>query len=180
MTPEEYLRIERAAEFKSEYLGGKMFAMAGGNDPHSTISVNVTTELTLQLRGTSCQTFNSDMRLHIPATGLYTYADAVAVCGPPELVDGDNLLNPVLMVEVLSPSTQNYDRGDKFVSYRSIQSLREYLIIAQHRPLVEQWALKNGHWTLTEYQSGDVRLWGVEASLPFAELYRNVQFGNAS
>ena len=175
LSPEDYLRIERAANFKSEYQDGQMFAMAGGSDPHSTISVNVTTELTVQLRGTTCRTFNSGMRLHNPATGLYTYTDGVAVCGEAEFLDGDNLLNPVLIVEVLSPSTQSYDRGDKFVNYRSIPTLREYLILAQDRPLVEQWELRDGHWTLTEWRGGIVRLSAMKAELPFTEIYRNVK-----
>lgn len=181
VTPEEYLRLDREAEIRSEYYAGQMYAMSGGTDLHAQISANVTGELRSLFRATSCTTFNSDLRIHIPATGLYTYADALVVCGERELLDNrkDTLLNPALIVEVLSPSTENYDRGGKFVSYRSIPSLREYLVVSQDRVLVEQWLLTEGHWTLTEYRNRDeyVELFDPQAGrLPVSEIYYGVSF----
>lgn len=181
ITPEEYLRLDRAAEVRSEYYAGQMYAMSGGSPNHSKISVNVTGELRNLLRGDSCSTFNTDLRIHTPATGLYTYADCVMVCGELQLLEGtnDTLLNPALIVEVLSPSTENYDRGGKFVSYRSIPSLGEYIVVSQDKILVEQYLLVNKHWTLTEYKSMDesVELFDAAAgSLPVSEIYYGVQF----
>src|SRR4051794_40673909 len=116
LTPEQYLEIERQAEFKSEYFQGDMFAMAGGSNNHNRVVFNTITSVGPGLRGTSCRGYPSDMRVHIPATGLYTYPDVIVVCGEPQLQDGrrDTLHNPTLIVEVLSPSTEAYNRGRKF------------------------------------------------------------------
>lgn len=143
--------------------------------------MNVTSSLNSLFRGRSCATFNSDLRVHIPATGLYTYADALVVCGESEFIDSrrDTLLNPALIVEVLSPSSETYDRGARFVNYRSIPSLREYLVLFQDRVLVEQWLLTDGHWTLTEHRriEESAEIFDPEAGwLPLSEIYYGIEF----
>lgn len=138
LTEEEYLRIERAAFEKSEFHNGQMFAMAGGSRDDSLIGTR-TISLMDRLVPAGCRVFNSDMRIHMAATGTFTYADSLVVCGKPAFDSDqkDNLLNPLLIAEVLSPSTQDYDRGKKFELYRTIESFREYLIIHQDRRFVE-------------------------------------------
>src|SRR5262245_17637844 len=122
MTPAEYLVKERAAEFKSEYYRGEMFAMAGASYEHTVICANLVQELGSQLKGSQCRTLSQDMRVKVSASGLYTYPDVIVLCGPPELEDeqGDTLLNPRVIVEVLSDSTERYDRGAKFRQYQQI------------------------------------------------------------
>ena len=135
LTPEEYLEIEDAAEFKSEFYHGEMFAMAGATYNHNLIAGNVLRHLGNQLLGRPCSTCGSDMRIHVPRTGLYTYADALVICGEPRFLDRKQmtLLTPTVIVEVLSASTEAYDRGRKFDHYQSIESLREYLLVASDR-----------------------------------------------
>src|SRR4051812_40698878 len=130
LTPEQYLEIERAAEYKSEYFDGEMFAMSGAREAHNVVAMNIGAELREQLRQKPCRVYPSDMRVRVSSTGLYTYPDVVAVCDKPQFADEvtDTLLNPVLVVEVLSPSTEAYDRGRKFDHYKTIESLREYLL----------------------------------------------------
>src|SRR5262249_54874860 len=132
-TPEEYLALEEDADFKSEYFGGEIFAMAGASEEHNTITANVVAEVRQQFRGTPCRVYTSDMRVKGEATGLYTYPDVVAACGERrfERRGTDSLLNPTVIFEVLSPTTESYDRGRKFENYRQIESLREYILIAQ-------------------------------------------------
>jgi Uma2 family endonuclease len=135
LTPEQYLEIERKAEYKSEYFRGEMFAMAGASRAHNLLVAHLLRDLGQQLRGKPCEIYPSDMRVRVSSTGLYTYPDVVAVCGEPKLLDNqlDTLLNPHLIVEVLSPSTEAYDRGRKFEHYQSIESLGEYLMITCDR-----------------------------------------------
>jgi Uma2 family endonuclease len=169
LTEEEYLRLERAAFEKSEYHGGQMFAMAGGSPDHSLIGG----EVFFLLRGAvppGCRVFNPDQRIHIAVANTFTYADCVVVCGKPEFDSDqkDNLLNPLLIVEVLSPSTQDYDRGKKFELYRSIESFREYLIVHQDRRFVEHHSKQeDGSWVLREHS-------GPEGSVPIARLGLNL------
>ncbi len=177
---DEYLERERRAETRSEFLGGEIRAMSGGSSPHSLIQVNLTTELRVQLKGGRCRVYNNDMRIKCP-TGLYTYPDASVVCGPTQFEDGriDTLLNPVSIFEVLSPSTQAYDRGVKFAHYRTIPTLREYVLIAQDRPLVEHHVRdESGNWTMFAVTDpgGALRLKAVQAELRLAELYDEVDF----
>src|SRR5436190_10717366 len=151
LTPEQYLEIERKAEYKSEYFRGEMFAMAGGTLAHSLLVGNVMGNLWPRARARSCRTCNSDMRVHIPATGLYTYPDVIVVCGEPQLLDGrnDTLLNPTLIVEVLSPSTEAYDRGRKFEHDRSLDSLQEYLLLSCERVSADLFTRQpDGRWLL--------------------------------
>jgi Uma2 family endonuclease len=119
ITPQEYLEIERKAETRSEYLDGQMFAMAGASFEHTQIVRNITVELGLQLRNGPCEIFPLDLRTKVNPTGLYTYPDIAGVCGEAQIEDFDNLVNPILLVEVLSTSTESYDRGKKFAHYRT-------------------------------------------------------------
>lgn len=181
VTTEEYLTLERQAEHKSEYYDGEIFAMTGASLRHNRITLNIGTELTLQLKGRDCQAFTSDMRVHAPATSLYTYPDVVAICGEPELEDGyiDTLLNPVLIVEVLSKSTARYDRIDKFSHYRSIPSFAEYVLVSQDEYRVEHYAKQpDGRWLLTEIRGkeGEVVLAAVGCALAFGDIYDRVNF----
>ena len=182
ITPEEYLRLERASEEKHEYADGQMFAMAGANKKHRTIMGNVYVSLVRLSPSTGCTPDNSETRLFIPATGRYTYADAVLTCGEEEYQDDvlDTLLNPTLIVEVLSPSTEAYDRGKKFQAYRSIPSFSEYLLIAQDEILVEYHVRQAGReWKQQFYQEiGDaVPLERSGIVLPLTTIYEGVAFG---
>src|ERR1035437_843172 len=152
LTPEQYLAIERKAEFKSEYYQGEMFAMAGAREPHNLIVWNLATELGRQLRKRSCRAYVNDMRVCVNATGMYTYPDAVVVCEEPQFLDEtrDTLLNPSLIVEVLSPSTEFYDRVRKFEHYRAVESVGEYLLVASERVSPELYPRQpDGRWMLT-------------------------------
>ncbi len=130
-TEQEYLELERAAEYKSEYYRGEIFAMSGARFNHNRIKENVSIELGLFLKGKSCSSLSSDMRVHIPENTLYTYPDILIVCGEPEFQDDhmDTLLNPSVIIEVLSPSTGSYDQGKKFYLYQSLNTLTEYILI---------------------------------------------------
>jgi Uma2 family endonuclease len=179
LTPEEYLAIERQAETKSEYFNGEMFAMVGSSREHNLIAVNIAGELRQQLKGRPCETYTSDMRVRVPATGLYTYLDVVIVCGAPEFDDDhvDTLINPTLIVEVLSESTESYDRGKKFGHYRSIESLVEYLLVAQDEYRVEQFVKQtDGRWLLSDVRSleGTVELTSIQCTLRLKEVYDRI------
>src|SRR5262249_9165559 len=139
LTPEQYLEIERAAEFRSEYYNGRMYAMSGGSLRHARIILNLGGELRAALKGGPCSATVSDLRLRVAPDGLYTYPDIVVCCGEPQLADGysDMILNPTLIVEVLSPSTEAYDRGFKSAQYREIESLQEYGFVSQSEARVE-------------------------------------------
>src|ERR1017187_4222773 len=152
LTPEQYLEIERKAEFKSEYFHGEMFAMSGAREGHNLIVWNLSAELHRQLRAKPCRAYMNDMRVLVNATGLYTYPDVAAVCGEPQFLDEnrDTLLNPSLIVEVLSPSTEAYDRGRKFEHYRSVESVSEYLLVSSERVSAELYSRQpDGRWLLT-------------------------------
>ncbi len=183
ITPEEYLRLERAAEYKSEYFAGEIFAMAGGTTPHSWIATNVAGELRERLKGNKCTPFNSDLRVLSPATGLYTYPDVSVFCMPLEYAIADDkqetVTNPTLLVEVLSDSTEAYDRGTKFAHYRSIPSFAEYVLVSQKEPIVEVFfKTPEGRWELTPVAGldGSVPLRSLGIELPLAEVYRGVTF----
>ena len=179
ITPEEYLRIERAAEFKSEYFAGEMFAMAGGSAKHSLLKANLVGELRSHLKGRVCTVYDSDLRVLISATGLFVYPDATVICDPLETFDGDNATNPTLLVEVLSDSTENYDRTTKFDHYRKIPSLKEVLFVSQQQPIVERFSrADDGGWILTDARGLDatIELSSIGVSLPLAEIYDKVEF----
>jgi Uma2 family endonuclease len=178
-TVEEYLARERVAESKSEFFDGELFAMAGGSKSHNVICFNLIRRLGNALDRKPCQGFPSDMRVVTP-TGLYTYPDASVACGPAEFQDDreDVLLNPVVLFEVLSPSTESYDRGRKFQNYQSIPSLKEYILISQDRPLVEHFTrqAETNTWLLESYTEGEFPLPSLGVSLTVNDLYENVEF----
>jgi Uma2 family endonuclease len=179
ISPEQYLEAERRAETKSEYLAGQVFAMTGASLEHNLIVVNLILVIGTQLKGRPCQVLPSDMRLHIPATGLYTYPDVTVVCGTPELEDEhfDTLLNPTVVIEVLSHSTERWDRGRKAEHYRSIPSLREYLLVKQDTPRIEQYR-RHGEreWVLTDAIGTEdrVELASIGCVLALRDVYARV------
>src|SRR5258707_2381932 len=140
LTEAEYLELEAAAEFKSEFFEGEMFAMAGGTPQHSLIATNLAAEFRDQLKTRPCVPYNADLRIKIEASGLCTYPDLSVICGPLQFAEGtdDTVVNPALLVEVLSDSTEGYDRGKKFEHYRQILTLQEYLLVGQKEPRIEQ------------------------------------------
>jgi Uma2 family endonuclease len=179
LTPEQYLEAEREAEYKSEYYQGEMFAMAGAGEAHNVLVGNLVTGLHQQFRSRPCRVYSNDMRVRVSATGLYTYPDVVVVCGERRYLDGrrDTLLNPSLLVEVLSPSTEAYDRGRKFESYRSIESLSEYLLVASDRVHVDLYTRQpDGRWLLTSASrlEDSLDLQSAGFRLALAELYEKV------
>ena len=183
LTPEQYLRIERAASFRSEFFDGEMFAMAGARQAHNRLVANLIAGLHRHFRSRPCDVYPSDMRVCVNATGLYTYPDVVAVCGEQVFLDDekDTLLNPGLLIEVLSPSTEAYDRGRKFEQYQSIESLREYLLVASDRAHVDLYSRQgDGRWLLTSVEGRDsvLTLESVGVQFTLADLYEKVDFTN--
>jgi len=178
VSPEEYLALERQSGERSEYLNGQVSAMTGASLAHNAIGVNVVLSLGAQLKGKPCSVYVADMRVKVIATGLYTYPDVIVVCGEPQLEDAeaDTLLNPTVLVEVLSPSTEAYDRGEKFAHYRRSPSLQEYVLIAQDRVRVEHFARQGDQWVLTEADDlGDsVRLPSINCQLALKDIYDKV------
>ena len=183
LTAEEYLAIERETEFRSEYLKGEMFAMPATNRVHNLITGNLCGELTRQFKCRTEEVYATNMRVRIPS-GLYTYPDVVVVCGSPKFDDDhvDTLLNPLVLIEVLSESTADYDRGTKFKHYRQITSLREYVLVDQEAAQLEHFALgDDGKWSLTEIVGLDqvLKLNSIECQIPLSEIYRKVTFKQA-
>ncbi len=181
LTPQEYLEIERAATTKSEYLDGKVFAMSGASREHNLITVNITRELSLRLQESPCETYGSDMRVKVSATGLYTYPDAVVVCDEPRFEDDelDTLLNPTVIFEVLSSSTEAYDRGDKFSYYRKLESLRDYVLIAQDKRHIDHYVREpGGKWALREASNPDdvLDIGSINCVLRLSDVYLKVKF----
>jgi len=179
LTPDQYLAVERKAEYKSEYIDGEMVAMTGASRKHNLIAFNLTREISQQLRSRPCEGYASDMRVRVPSTRLYTYPDVVVVCGEPRFEDDyvDTLLNPTLIIEVLSESTELYDRGKKFGFYRSIESLAEYLLVAQDEHRVEQYVKQSdGRWLLSDYRSLEdvIELPSIQCKLAMREIYDKV------
>ncbi len=177
-TVHEYLETERDALEKHEYFDGEIRDMAGSSPEHALITANVSAALGMTLRG-RCLVFSSGMRLHVPATGLYTYADASVVCGKPEYRDEKrpppSLINPTLLVEVLSRTTEGYDRGGKFENYRRIPSFTDYLLITQDRVQVDHFTRQpNGSWNLRTYSRGQQVPLPCEGQLTVDELYLGV------
>jgi Uma2 family endonuclease len=180
VTPAEYLALERSAREKSEYVNGRIYAMSGASRLHNLISLNVAGELRSQLRGRPCEAYVNDMRVKVQRTGMYTYPDVVAVCEEPRLEDAefDTLLNPSVIVEVLSPSTESYDRGEKFAHYRRLDSLREYVLVAQVTRRIEHFRRRGEHWVLTEISDpgGELSLSSIGCVLKLADIYDRVEF----
>ncbi|MBM4254931.1 MAG: Uma2 family endonuclease [Deltaproteobacteria bacterium] len=180
LTPEEYLAIERKAEYKSEYFNGEMFAMAGASARHALIVTNVVSELREQLRRKPCTVYSTDLRVRVSPTGLYPYPDVVVICGQPQFADAipDMIVNPTLIVEVLSDSTQDYDRGGKFEQYRSLASFKEYVLIAQDRCHVEHFVRQpDNRWLLAETNKIEdaLHLSSIDCTLALTEVYDKVE-----
>jgi Uma2 family endonuclease len=179
-TFEEYLALEREAEFKSEYIRGEIVAMSGGTYTHALIAANVLAGLGARLRGTECHALGSDMRLLIEREGVGTYPDAMVLCGKPEFHDSrqDVLLNPTLVLEVLSPSTEAYDRGLKFEFYRSIPTLKHVVFVAQNHMSVDVYERTDAGWVLQPALGLDAvaALQAIGVDLPLSEIYENVEF----
>lgn len=178
VSEDEYLERERRAGSKSELINGQMVAMAGGSPRHNAIAVNVAAELRGRLAGRGCVVFNSDQRVHVPATGLYTYPDVSVSCDGPRFhaKDRDTLINPKLIVEVLSEATEAYDRGAKFAHYRSIPSLEEYILVSQAPPRVEHYRrVQPRQWLLTELEGEEANVPALGVELPLRALYAGLE-----
>lgn len=179
---EEYLALERESEVKHEYWNGEIFAMSGGTLGHDQIMGNAFELLREQLRGKTCRVFTNNMQIKVPAAPPYRYADGSVVCGSVEverLNGNDLLLNPILLIEVLSPTTESFDRVNKFTYYKTIPSFREYLLIAQHRPHVTHYVKQdNGKWEHDEANDlgAIISLPTIDCTLALSEVYRDVEF----
>ena len=180
LTPEEYLVMEREAAFKSEYRDGQIVAMPGASHKHNLIAGNIFGEIYVQFRDRTCVVYVNDMRVKVSDTGLYTYPDVVVVCDEPRFDNNhfDTLLNPTVLVEVLSPSTENYDRNDKFLSYQTLESLQEYILVSQNGVHVEQYICQDGKWVLREFRSLDdvLQIASIESELALRAIYAKVKF----
>lgn len=179
-TVEEYLEYENTSVEKHEYYQGEIFAMSGSKLTHNIIAVNILSLLKEKLRGKSCLPFNSDQRIHIPQNTLFTYPDISIVCGDINTKDNDewNVLNPSVLFEVLSPSTRNYDKGEKFQLYRDIPTLKEYILIDSEKICVEAFYINNScHWELQEHKkTGDVLpVRTVQIEIPLTEIYEGTK-----
>lgn len=167
ISEEMYLQRERTSLEKCEYYDGGVYAMAGASEQHNLIAMNVAALLHAHLRGRSCRTYPSDMRVKVMKTGLYTYPDFTIVCGQSQFIDPekrDTLVNPTVIIEILSPSTERYDRGLKFQHYRTIETLQEYILIAQDKHHIERFTRQeNNEWVLSEAI-------GIESSIPIASI----------
>ncbi len=183
LTPEEYLEIERKAEYKSEYFDGEIYAMSGAKRNHNKAATNVSGLIWQHLKGKDCESYSNDMRVFVPKTGLYTYPDVVAVCGEPKFQDKvfDTLLNPTLLVEVLSETTESYDRGKKFQHYRSIESLQEYVLVSQDEARIEKYVKRgDGFWLLSEAVGLDseIEFASIECRISLAKVYDKIDFSD--
>ncbi|HYP41584.1 MAG TPA: Uma2 family endonuclease [Chloroflexia bacterium] len=182
-SPAEYLALERQAEYKSEYINGQIRAMSGASREHNLIAGNTFGEIRSQLRGGPCEAYVGDMRVKVSPTGMYTYPDVVAVCGERSFEDAeiDTLTNPTVVVEVLSPSTEAYDRGVKFAHYRKLASLQEYVLVAQDEVRIEHFTRSSGpggQWMLTEMDdlAGTLHLASIGCELALRDIYDRVEF----
>jgi Uma2 family endonuclease len=182
-TPEEYLELEATADYKSEYIDGKIIAMAGASINHNRISLNLSSGLNFAFRNQNYEVFMGDMRLWIPQRLIYTYPDVIIIADEPEFFNNrtDTITNPQVIIEVLSKSTKSYDREDKFAAYRTIPSFQEYLLIDQNRIHVEQFSkIGKKRWNMCEYDEEDQKI--SFATMPFEislqDLYNKVKFPN--
>lgn len=181
LTVQEYLALERSSETRREFFRGQVFAMSGASRAHNIIALNIGTRFNLQLKDRDCEAYVSDMRVKVDTTGLYTYPDVVVVCDEPQFEDAefDTLLNPLLIVEVLSKSTESYDRGKKFEHYRQLKSLTAYVLVSQDHPHIECFSRgTDGIWQLTEATGLDaaIHIPALDCRLTLAEVYAKVQF----
>src|SRR5258708_1522075 len=180
LTPGEYLELERKSEIRSEYIAGHMFAMSGASRRHGLIAGNLFREISSQLRGRDCEAQINDMRVKVSPTGMYTYPDIVVVCGEARFEDAliDTLLNPTVIVEVLSESTEAYDRGEKFAHYRRLETLREYVLVAQDKIRIEHFRRVGDEWILSEatVAHATLTLASIDCHIEVAAVYEKVNF----
>lgn len=181
MSLADYFVLERRAEFKSEFFDGEMFAMAGASTPHCIIKENLSVELGTRLKGGPCRTLSSDQRLLVERTGLVTYPDLLIVCGKMEFsaIDPHTLVNPNAIIEILSPSTERYDRGTKFRNYQQIPTLTEYILVAQDEPVCERFVRQgDGSWALVSFVGleSELAFTSVPVRIPLADVYAGVTF----
>ena len=184
ITPEDFLTAERLAIQKHEYFKGEVFAMSGASIPHNVIAVNCITELGSKLKGKKCRPYGSDLRVHIPKNSLYTYPDISIICGDVETTDDkfDTATNPSVIIEILSASTRNYDKGQKFDLYRDIESLREYILIDSEQIKVDKfYRNEDNSWLLTEYKTieSSFLVTTVDVKLLLADIYFDVKFSES-
>ena len=179
-TEAEYLEMERKASFKSEFFAGEIFAMAGAGLNHNTIVSNCIQIIGNRLKGSPCRVFPSDLRVKVDKSGLYTYPDLSIVCGKPVLLDDkfDTLLNPIVLIEVLSKSTEDYDKGSKFSFYRQIESLQEYILISSESPKMEKFRKQEtGNWLFSESREETVfSIESIDCVLEPSEVYSGVDW----
>lgn len=180
-TPEQYLQLERSGAAKHEYLDGRIYALAGASRNHNRIAAHILGILYGQLRHGPCEVYPSDMRVKVVATGLHTYPDISVVCGQPEFADAeaDTLLNPLVIFEILSPSTERFDRGKKFEHYRRIPTLQEYILVSQDKHLVEQYVRQDESvWLLMVHSAAEhtLTLRAADARLTLADVYEGIVF----
>ena len=180
-TPEEYLELERAAEYRSEFLDGHIYAMAGGNPRHNRISANAVADFVVQTRGRPCEAFGSDQKVRIPSEELFAYPDVTVVCGEPKYHDvhRDVIVNPKVLVEVLSPSTEVYDRGAKFDRYEEIESFTDYILISQSEPRIEHYSREaSGKWVRTVARGLEavLEIPSIGCVLQLRDIYDRVDF----
>jgi len=177
-TAEEYLTLERSASYKSEFHDGQIYAMTGASRQHNLVSGNIYRELSLQLKKRPCEAYINDMRVKAVEANSYHYPDIAVVCGTPQFEDShvDTLLNPTLLIEVLSPSTEAYDRGGKFAHYRKISTLYEYLLVSQDQPSIERYMRQGDVWILTEAvgPEASMSLESIDCVLSLREVYDKV------
>ncbi len=180
-TPEEYLQLEETSEFKNEYRDGEIVPMTGGTTNHNEIALNFCTNFKFTMRGKNYKIYMGDIKLWIPRYRIYTYPDVMVIEGEPiyEGTGTTTITNPVILLEVLSNSTKNYDRTNKFRYYRSIPQLKEYIMIDQYEYFVEQFAKNSdGQWVLTDYESADAVLFlqSIDFQISFNDIYEGVKF----
>ena len=177
---EDYLEMENASSEKHEYYKGEVFAMSGAKMPHNEISSNLMTTLGQKLKGKKCKPYSSDVRIHIKSNTLFTYPDISVICGETVTLNNDdyNVLNPIVIIEILSPSTKNYDRGEKFKLYRDIPTLKEYILADSESIHIEVFRLnESNHWELEEYNTinDHLSIKAINETLPLFEIYEGVK-----
>ena len=181
LTPEEYLAWERKSDTKHEYLGGEIIAVSGASLAHNLIVTNISGELYIQLKEGRCEVYTNDMRVRTAPEMSYFYPDILVVCGEPRFKDSvfDTLFNPIVLVEVLSPSTERYDRGEKFDYYQQLTSLQEYILVSQDEVRVELHRRQGTVWYPTEFRSleGTLSLDAINCELDLWDIYRRVELG---
>ena len=180
VTLEQYLASEEISPYKSEYVNGAIYAMAGGSFNHSVISGNAFFEVARQLRGRPCRVLNGDMLIQIAATSTFTYPDLSVACGEPQFSDARQraITNPIALFEILSPSTEAYDRGAKFAHYRKLDSLEQYVLISQERPIIEVFTRVEGVWQFGDARGLDaqIELSAISCILALADVYSGISF----